>query len=893
MTLPPPQPAQLIARLREHFRADRPQVFAVRCSPQWPAGTGLALAPGVSVPVVACVSALQVREVLCGFRDRSLVILTDLDEHELGADVLARLGRRRLLRLDRWDTVRRLFGAVGLDPRLPAHGWLADALIHYAPEAGYPPVSTGLLEAGSAWSQLLWQALELNGPADPAGVLLWSRHPARLLRLDALDAEWRRGLLAWLADSLGPLGPWWSAALDAGHGALLLPIGLVAGVLFAPGAPSTLALAQAAARLEPWLGGRPLPAGPGRSWAALAAEVFARLAPAQAEAVAAQAGQLLEALRVGEAAIVSDVLAEGYRLRLQAFAEALAVALGDARAVAALETAGEYLRRHRLALKQAERIERLDSAVRLVRALHLLPVAPAANGLDAVVRNEIEHGLWLDIARRRLSGGDELPALAQVLARLLAAVRERREAAARVFAEAVCDWLRSPRPLPALLPVEDLLDQVLAPLAAQRPVLLLVLDGMDGAVRAQLQVDLETGGWNAITRPGQPMALLATVPSVTDCSRASLLGGRLQRGPAALEKEQFCRHPALMLASRGGERPELFHKAGLYAEDGTNLAPALLDAIASPRRRVVAAVLNAVDDFLDGADQLRQPWRVDSIALLPALLQAARSAGRIVVLTSDHGHLLDAGTEAIGNPGDDGGVRWRVAAGVDTPHPGECRVDGERLRALGLSGLLLPWSERLRYRGAHHGYHGGLNPQEMLVPLLLLIGSGEPLPDGFRMCGLRPPAWWLPAPPPVAAPLPAVEAAAPVAASRRRAPMDAGQSDLFADAGVSAAVVAVDPVARLLASPRLQSQRALAGRMAPEAAALEITLRLLEAGQGQVSRQQLGARLGLPEFRLRGVVAGLQRLLNVEGYPILTEDLGTGLLRLDRALLIRQFELDH
>ena len=36
-----------------------------------------------------------------------------------------------------------------------------------------------------------------------------------------------------------------------------------------------------------------------------------------------------------------------------------------------------------------------------------------------------------------------IEALAQVLSRLLAAVRERREAAAKEFAVAVCDWLRA------------------------------------------------------------------------------------------------------------------------------------------------------------------------------------------------------------------------------------------------------------------------------------------------------------------------------------------------------------------------------------------------------------------------------------------------------------------
>lgn len=887
MTLPPPGPAQLAARLHGLHQAERAQVFAVRCTPQWPTGSALTLDAGVSLPVVACASALQVREVLSEFKGRSVVILTALDEAGLGADVLARLYRRRLLRLDRWDCVRRLFGAAGLDQRLPAHGWLADALIRFAPESGYPPVGTGLLDAATAWSQLLVQALALPAPADAASVLSWSLHPDRLQRLENLEPEWRRGLLDGLAAGIGEPGPWWCAALAAGHGTLLLPIGLVAGVLFPPDCAPTLALAQAAARLEPWFGGRPLPAPVGQRWAALATEVFARLPPVQAGAVAAQADRMLENLRIGEAAISSDVLGEGYRLRLLAFTAALAAAMDDARTVPALEAAAERLRRHRLALQQAERIERLQGAVRLVRALHR-NTAAAEPGLDAAVRIESGHGRWLDIARRRLAGGDELPALAQVLSRLLAAVRERREAAAKEFAVAVCDWLRAPAPLQTLLPVEALLEQVLAPLAARQPLLLLVLDGMDAAVCAQLQADLEAGGgWSAIVRSHQPLALLATVPSVTSYSRASLLGGRLQRGTAALEKEQFCRHPALMQASRGGERPELFHKAGLYAGDGTNLSPALLAAIASPRRRVVGAVLNAVDDHLDGADQLRQPWRVDSIALLPALLQAARSAGRIVVLTSDHGHLLDAGTETIGS-GD--GVRWRTAAGVATLHPGECRVEGERLQALGLPELVLPWSERLRYGGAHHGYHGGLNPQEMLVPLLVLLDGSTAMPEGYASSGLRPPAWWYPAQSPLAAPVPPPAATVPGDAGRRRPPADV-HPDLFAEAAAPA--VADDPLARLLASPRLQAQRTLAGRMAPETAALETALRLLEAGQGQASRRQLGEQLGLPEFRLRGVVAGLQRLLNVEGYPILSEDPDAGLLRLDRALLVRQFELDR
>src|SRR5205085_1603068 len=52
--------------------------------------------------------------------DSLLIIITPLDEAQLGLDVLARLAGRQLCRIDHWQMVRDLFHAREVDPRLPA-----------------------------------------------------------------------------------------------------------------------------------------------------------------------------------------------------------------------------------------------------------------------------------------------------------------------------------------------------------------------------------------------------------------------------------------------------------------------------------------------------------------------------------------------------------------------------------------------------------------------------------------------------------------------------------------------------------------------------------------------------------------------------------------------------
>ncbi|MGH8057622.1 MAG: hypothetical protein ACREOH_10375 [Candidatus Entotheonellia bacterium] len=101
----------------------------------------------------------------------------------------------------------------------------------------------------------------------------------------------------------------------------------------------------------------------------------------------------------------------------------------------------------------------------------------------------------------------------------------------------------------------------------------------------------------------------------------------------------------------------------------------------------------------------------------------------------------------------------------------------------------------------------------------------------------------------------------------------------------------MDWIARLLGSPIFEAQRRMAGRRAPADRDVEAFLRALEQRANQISRRALAQALGQPDFRLRGLLVGLQRLLNADGYQIVAVDEGTGTITLDRQLLDKQFQL--
>ena len=277
--------------------------------------------------------------------------------------------------------------------------------------------------------------------------------------------------------------------------------------------------------------------------------------------------------------------------------------------------------------------------------------------------------------------------------------------------------------------------------------------------------------------------------------------------------------------------PSVSSKLGCTAETLRKwVRQAEREALPDERRRVVGAVLNAVDDHLAKSEQMQLAWRFDSIRLLPAILMEAHAAGRAVVLTSDHGHVLEAGGVKL--PGDGEG-RWRSAAAPATAL--EIEIGGARVRAAtGLERIVLSWSETVRYGSKRNGYHGGVSLQEAVVPVGVYVGPGERL-DGWEPVPVSYPSWWFaeePGPAGFHLPAPGRKQAG------TEAPRDP-QRDLFTETARSRSADATrwDP---LFASEVYAAQRQLAGQGAPDDDTVRATLDALFEARGRPPRSRHG-----------------------------------------------------
>src|SRR6185312_11028781 len=197
-----------------------------------------------------------------------------------------------------------------------------------------------------------------------------------------------------------------------------------------------------------------------------------------------------------------------------------------------------------------------------------------------------------------------------------------------------------------------------------KPVLLIVMDGMSQPIARELESELTSRRWNfwSSTQRELPPAV-AALPSVTQFSRTSLLAGRLVSGSQDTETRLFTSRSDL-------RRPVLFHK--------DDLAPAsdeVLHEIADTDRRVVGVVINAIDDELGGSGQISPDWSLEYLAVLRGILAEAATAGRVVVLTSDHGHSLDTGSTRSRSASATSD-RWRVGTVEDDD---ELHVTGSRV----------------------------------------------------------------------------------------------------------------------------------------------------------------------------------------------------------------------
>lgn len=521
------------------------------------------------------------------------------------------------------------------------------------------------------------------------------------------------------------------------------------------------------------------------------------------------------------------------------------------------------------------------------------PMAESASLEEAAARYRAD-AAWVDRARRRLWRGDDDPEVAEVYKAVLDRVVVRRREENRRFATLLAAWSATPSDASALAvhglaAVEDVVPTVLTDLGDLGCVFL-VLDGCGLPSFLELAPQLVTAGYRELGRTsgGQgPVraAALAALPTVTNVSRASLLTGTLVTGNRDVETKGFVAHPKLEGSAT------CFHQSELLGAAGSALAPQVQDALGPDGPRFVAIVVNTIDDDLRKGT-FTEELRLGDLAAVTSVLEAARNAGRVVVISADHGHVLahpDDGGKGAFQAGGTGGERWREAD--RDPNETEVVLRGPRVLRGGDAGILAPWEDDYRYGAKAGGYHGGATPEEVLVPLAVFLPAGLALPSGWDVLAQPAPLWWdlrigavdvvdTPAPP-----------------SRKPKPAAENQPSMFptepvAPAPGPPAAAHPDWIEALLASEMWDAQRKLVGRAAPPDDRASALLAAAARRGGVASFAVLAAESATPLARVAGAVANLARVLNVDGYAVLEIDATAQEVRLSLPLLAQQFQVE-
>jgi hypothetical protein len=928
-------------------------VLGVRAKPDWPAETRTFTHHKVPVRIEPCESALAVREALLSRRrDEWLIVLTDRSDEDLGAGVLSHFVGYRLRTPDPWAAVRNRFAATGIDPAIFAAAGdrdVATGLLAATPPDGWPPAAGGVLTRAHAFGAVAAARLGLIDPViDIAAVLGWAAGhslPEQIsdLRMLAGDPV-TDAVLAWTAERAGVIAPAVLHLLRGGEARDVIPLGLVAGVLADArdnwAAEGAQVARDALIRMEARFGGAVLPSAALTSWAAEASAVVTgmlRVAARKAsgEALLARADHLLEGVRAAGLADRSDLLPSGLTRRFAALAAELRAATGR-RAEAdpdqvivsrdrldRVERAWASVAAHHLA-GDDRRTHAFHAAVRLTR--WLADASPDGGaGLPGLLRRHADQDAWADSAVNDAAAGASDPELGAGLEAVLGAARARRAAHDAGFAAALADYTRDDRADQGVLYVEDLLPTVVMPLARQAPVLLLVLDGMSAGVGTEVVASIlgrPRDGWAEALLNGQSRraAALAVLPTLTEVSRASLLSGELSRGGQDTERNGYA-----ALARAGGlTGAPLFHKRPLdSARPGYAIADDVAAAITDVTRYpLVTCVLNSVDDALDRSDPGGTSWGADTVKHLDPLLERARYAGRTVILTADHGHVIER-RQGTQRPRPDMSSSRSRGAGIPASD-GEVLVTGRRV-CLHDGTAVLAVDENLRYGPMKSGYHGGASAAEVVVPVTVLVPGAVPADSGLRLAAPQEPSWWTDPVLPANSVPSMASAATGVSAGRRaagtRTPASAPRTpkpapDLAKRPGETTITLFDVPEVESASEARATAPEATAPASSGPAVTAEAVLATpaykankKRAGRISVSDAQVGALLaalaGSPSQRLtpvaaasalqvspvvlRGAIMQAQQLLNIDGAAVIRIDADGATVILDGAALAEQY----
>lgn len=483
---------------------------------------------------------------------------------------------------------------------------------------------------------------------------------------------------------------------------------------------------------------------------------------------------------------------------------------------------------------------------------------------------QAQHGGHMDWLARELAHA-HVDTLRPGIASTRAAVAESRARSNRTFASRLQAWHRADAPSDVLPQLFEVGARVIAPWLDDkdnpgRTLFVLMLDGLSWGVATELFDSLQGLGWGPVPaeagRESAPVAL-AALPTITSISRTAFFAGQLPAPGTAepssnLDTTRFAAHPALARFD-----PELFVKKTLGT--GVELPAAVADTIRDRERRLVGAVVNAVDDWLSGPQQIAHGFSVETVKPLRALLSLCAEVGRTVLIVADHGHTLN---EDMTLPEESAHSRWRLPD--EPPDEGELLFAGKRVWCPpGSAGVVLPFVSGATYKVKKVGHHGGATIEEVVVPVVFLEPNGNTFPE---------PHWWR------------LEAgvSAPTSAP------EWGTSPAFApqEAPLFEAPVAIGGLAaRLMQSDVWKERKKLLPGRFPE----DRLYALLDAMERRprLSGVEFTEVTGEPERRMAGFASQAGGALNAGGMEVLHFDREQRRLVLNLELLEQVFEVSR
>lgn len=299
-------------------------------------------------------------------------------------------------------------------------------------------------------------------------------------------------------------------------------------------------LQGAAARLERYTGGKSLHRDVADAWAEAARRLFDGLEAAGNDQLLLmrvdRSDQILKDVRADHFAWLSEFSRIGFELRLDHFGQAVsAVLTSEVKELSSeVREAAELVRSHRFAARLQSRANQVEMALRLLQWLAAgagTVTAEKLQSFEEAANAYASEGGFVDWARQSLFYGDPVATISAAYGQLCELVTQHRENQNWRFAELMSSWMEAGCRSDTVVLIENVLKTAVLPAAQVAPVLLIVVDGMSFAVYRELIEDFSRNGWVELTRKGEGRKpSIATLPSVTEVSRRTLLSGKLTSG---------------------------------------------------------------------------------------------------------------------------------------------------------------------------------------------------------------------------------------------------------------------------------------------------------------------------------------------------------------------------